>query len=111
MNLPADASQDQSNCPPDYYRRSNGMLHQLQTETSPNAITVDPSDINAVKAMVWDKLVTIASTMPANGQALPVLRELMDRMEGRPVQRTDSRVLTQSKGEIIIKLVDGTENQ
>lgn len=27
--LPADASQDQSNCPPDYYRRTNGMLHQI----------------------------------------------------------------------------------
>lgn len=34
--LPADASSDQSNCPPDYYRRSNGMLHQITINTAPN---------------------------------------------------------------------------
>ncbi len=29
MNLPADASNDQSNCPDGYYRRNTGMLHQI----------------------------------------------------------------------------------
>lgn len=48
MNLPADASNDQSNCPPDYYRRSNGMLHQISdsppTNTPPSAIDLTSLD-------------------------------------------------------------------
>lgn len=44
MNLPSDASDDQSNCPPDYYRRSNGILHQIpsmEPVAPSNAITDD----------------------------------------------------------------------
>src|SRR3954469_5478002 len=41
--LPKDASDDQTNCPPDYYRRNNGMLHQIPTQ---EAITAPPDAIS-----------------------------------------------------------------
>ncbi len=42
--LPTDASEDQANCPPDYYRRNNGMLVEKPKQ--------DPigSDSNAIDA-------------------------------------------------------------
>ncbi len=42
MNLPSDASSDQSNVPEGYYRRSNGMLHQ-RGEQPANASNSCPS--------------------------------------------------------------------
>ena len=75
-------------------------------ESQPIAPTIDYNDYGAVKAMTWKKLVDTLDAMPPGAAVLPLAREVMDRIEGRPVQRTDSRVLTQSKGEIVIKLVD-----
>lgn len=69
-------------------------------------VKIDHNDYAAVKAMTWGKLVDTLAAMPPGAAVLPLAREIMDRIEGRPVQRTDSRVLTQSKGEIVIKLVD-----
>ena len=73
---------------------------------TPAKVEVDPTDLAAVKAMTWGKLVETMANMPPGASCLPIGRELLDRMEGRPVQRTDARVLTKSEGEIIIKLVD-----
>lgn len=60
MNLPADASQDQNNCPLDYYRRNNGMLHQLpvnEVETRSNELT--PAQFSALDAMSKDELIAL----------------------------------------------------
>lgn len=49
-------------------------------------LTIDATDVGAVRAMVWDKLVRIAAVAPPNASLLPILRELMDRIEGKPAQ-------------------------
>lgn len=56
-------------------------------EVNQPLIEVDAANTEAVRSMVWDKLVAIAATLPATAQALPVLREIMDRLEGKPMQR------------------------
>lgn len=64
MNLPADASNDQSNAPPGYYRRINGMLHQLQandTETGSNALT--EAQLSALDAMTKEELIALVQRM------------------------------------------------
>ena len=78
----------------------------LPQQSPQTAYKGDYNDYNAVKAMTWQKLVDTLAAMPPGASVLPLAREIMDRIDGRPVQRTDARVLTQSKGEIVIKLVD-----
>lgn len=51
---------------------------------------IDPTDLKAVKAMVWSKLVQTAAVMPANDKCLPILREIMDRLDGKPRQQIDT---------------------
>lgn len=55
MNLPADASLDQSNTPDGYYRRSNGMLHQITTQSpqeAPNLSRLDAMSLAELKTLV-----------------------------------------------------------
>jgi type IV pilus biogenesis protein CpaD/CtpE len=88
MNLPADASKDQSNCPPDYYRRNNGMLHQLQPEQPVNE--VKPLSDDELRLMARDKLSALLQSLDAKSNpslVLAVAREVMDRIEGKPMQR------------------------
>ena len=68
--------------------RKNPPKQSPPNSVSPNSVVpIDVNDIEAVKAMVWEKLVTIAHTMPACDKALPILREIMDRIDGKPVQK------------------------
>lgn len=64
---------------------------------------IDSADLSAVRAMVWDKLVRIAAVAPPNASLLPILRELMDRIEGKPAQSVhlDATVKTISVNAII----------
>lgn len=122
MNLPLDASIDQSNCPPDYYRRTNGMLHQI-----PSIEPVEPSDtitaetLSILHEMDKDALVSLVMRMArqcglvANmseeeirqafldrmahigltgktAEALNAMERRMDRSEGKPMQRQQSLV-------------------
>lgn len=75
------------------------------------ATQIDPTDAEAVKAMVWDKLVAMASVMPANASALPVLRELLDRIEGKPMQRTESKILAAIESRVVIEIVGATNSE
>ena len=65
------------------------------------------TDMNANEwnAMSDAKLQELLQTS-SGALLLACVRESKDRLQGRPVQRTDARVLTKSEGEIIIKLVD-----
>ena len=66
MNLPADASQDQSNCPQGYYRRSNGMLHQIgETKATPSDTCQhcqrrDPTSEEVAKLEAMDRVELVA---------------------------------------------------
>lgn len=61
MNLPADAAQDQSNCPPDYYRRSNGMLHQIPADNAP--VASETPDLTRLDEMSREELITFIKTV------------------------------------------------
>lgn len=74
--------------PADYVMKGNPPK-AIPNPSPIKPMEIDPTDSEAVKAMVWDKLVAIASTIAPNAQALPILREIMDRIEGKPVSRTD----------------------
>ena len=76
-----------------------------------NAPQIDTTDVEAVKAMVWDKLVAIASVLPPNAAALPVLRELLDRIEGKPMQRTESKILAAVESRVVIEIVGATNSE
>lgn len=60
--LPADAAVDQDNCPQGYYRRTNGMLHQIPTETpvDPNK---PPFDLSAIDSMDAEQLRVLCRRM------------------------------------------------
>lgn len=67
--------------------KSTGQLKRVALDDSAaEQAEIDPTDLAAVKAMVWSKLVQIAAVMPANAQGLPILREIMDRLDGKPAQ-------------------------
>ncbi len=57
--LPSDASADQSNCPEGYYRRSNGMLHQLPGDSEVDS-TIKCPHCHAT-ALTYEEVHTLAS--------------------------------------------------
>lgn len=122
MNLPADASPDQSNCPPDYYRRLNGMLHQIDQQNSfGNSGSITESDLASLEAMDKEALISLVQRMSRQcgmvaamseddirqafldrmahigltakaAEALAAMEKRMDRVEGKPMQRQQSLV-------------------
>jgi hypothetical protein len=125
MNLPADASTDQENCPPDYYRRNNGMLHQIPKDSAPIAIadSPTPSELALLDTLPpklqslckricmarWGEVALMSQTQIAEAiklrlahggltiehidKALPLMKEWCDRVEGKSVERIDSRTV------------------
>lgn len=74
MNLPADASNDQSNAPHGYYRRTNGMLHQLQpndVETASNAIT--EAQLSRLDSMSREELVGLVRLCNVDAVAIALM--------------------------------------
>lgn len=69
--------------PANYTMKGTTPILAIKPQFAPQ---IDPTDVKAVRAMVWDKLVAIASVMPPNDKALPILREIMDRIDGKPSQ-------------------------
>lgn len=61
MNLPSDASQDQSGCPNDYYRRVNGMLHQIPAISNTEA--QESVDLTRLDEMSREELVALVKTI------------------------------------------------
>lgn len=61
MNLPIDASTDQANCPPGYYRRANGMLHQLtaDVEVRIGEDSLSEADLSRLEGMSKEELLTL----------------------------------------------------
>lgn len=55
-------------------------------QAAPVASQIDITDTEALKAMARAKLVAIVQTAPNTMQALPAIRELLDRLEGKPAQ-------------------------
>jgi hypothetical protein len=97
MNLPADASTDQSNCPPDYYRRNNGMLHQLDASQARGEVkefTPNLTDAELI-TMSRERLSALLQSIDykiAPSLLLSVIRETMDRIDGKPTQRIEQKI-------------------
>lgn len=51
--------------------------------TAPDAPAVDINDPEAVRKFAYEKLIRIMISMPDDARALPVIKEYIDRMEGR----------------------------
>lgn len=87
----------------------------LTGELMPESMKTNPPAVQApirtdMTANEWNsmsdaKLQELLQTS-SGALLLACIRESKDRLQGRPVQRTDARVLTKSEGEIVIKLVD-----
>ena len=107
MNLPADASPDQSNCPLDYYRRNNGMLHQKPVSSAPEA-TPPPlgageiaellADDNKLRKLAKGKLVQIIHATPPTPALVAAINALLDRIDGKATQRIEQKVEHIGKG-------------
>ena len=121
MNLPADASNDQTNCPPGYYRRNTGMMHQLPETVTSDKDTLSASDMARLKDKTHDELITFIRTLTGalgmiplgllsqdelkactrlrlaelainckdDKTALAAIGQLLDRLEGKPLQSVD----------------------
>ena len=94
MNLPNDASADQSNCPDGYYRRSNGMVMQIPAiqQAQQSSPAVDINDSGALKALAMETLVEIVQTAPRNVSLVGAIRELIDRIDGKAPQSVSMTV-------------------
>lgn len=125
MNLPLDASDDQSNCPAAYYRRSNGMLHQIPKNDAVSLSNEDaaPEGLQQLESLSeplrslckrivdarWGEVALMTQaqiaeavklrlahgglTIPQIDKALPLIKEWCDRVEGKSVERIDSRTI------------------
>ena len=87
MNLPPDASPDQSNCPPDYYRRSNGMLHQITANSTPDAslCVLNSEQLTRLASLSRDELITLLRLCNAEqiGVALMTPQEIVQAFKIR----------------------------
>ena len=61
MNLPDDASKDQSNCPTGYYRRNNGIVMQIPPPAQDKAVA--PFDIDSIDTMNAETLRKLIRTV------------------------------------------------
>lgn len=64
MDLPSDASSDQSNVPTGYYRRNTGMLHMLSAQSpafTPQNLTDD--ELRALDGMSREDLIALVQRM------------------------------------------------
>ena len=59
--LPADASDDQENCPPDYYRRNNGMLVEKpkQDSTGGDSNPISAATLSILHSMPKEALISL----------------------------------------------------
>ena len=91
MNLPADASLDQSNVPADYYRNAGGMLHQLpKSEVATRNLSDDE-----LRKMAKEKLSVLLQgidPLASPSLLLSVAREVLDRLEGKATQRIEQKI-------------------
>ncbi len=98
MNLPEDAALDQSNCPPGYYRRSNGMLHQIPQQmplAAPKAFVPDMSDDELIK-LSREQLSKALQHVDAALQpemTRKLCAEVYDRLIGKATQKVETKSL------------------
>lgn len=71
--------------PNGYYRDKNGLLKEINETNLPSA-PIDYSP-DAVKKLCYESLVDMVHKAKGDYKALPALREVLDRLEGKPVQR------------------------
>jgi hypothetical protein len=88
MILPSDASSDQSNCPPDYYRRNTGMLHQIGDTKAPEHVLpeIDTEDPAALRTLAKTRLIEIIRLSAPTTALVPAIKELLDRVDGKAAQ-------------------------
>lgn len=81
-----------ANMPPELHPANYTMKapQQRQQSIAPPSTQIDPTDLQAVKTMVWRKLVETAAIMPPSDKCLPILRELLDRIDGKSMQRVQT---------------------
>ena len=109
MNLPADASNDQTNCPDGYYRRNNGMVVQKPEQTGPVAVREFVPDLtdDELRKLAREKLSEALQAIDPQTQpelTRKLAAEVKDRLDGRPVQAVD---VTQKIGIIEIVMEAG----
>ena len=89
--------------PNGYEVAGNGLLREKKAEKEPNdeqaliALGIDWKDDEALKRLSRMKLARIVATCPATTASLPVIRELLDRLEGKPTQRIEQKLEVNSK--------------
>lgn len=120
MILPPDASKDQSNCPPDYYRRENGMLHQkpdasiittvfsaielasleslsksgliaLIKRLNPDSVRIGLMTKEEIGEAMMHRL-AVKALDPAGRETLAAINQWLDREKGRPVTPVAAQV-------------------
>lgn len=61
------------------------------------ALGIDWRDDEALKRLSRMKLARIVASCPATPASLPVIRELLDRLEGRPTQKIEQKLEVNSR--------------
>ncbi len=112
MKLPPDASEDQSNCQPGYYRRNNGMMVQIpddkpagETKFKPN---LSDDDLRLLAREKLSEALQAIDPRQCPELTRKLCAEVKDRLDGRPVQAVD---LTQKIGIVQIVLEASKQRQ
>lgn len=132
MNLPLDASKDQSNCPAGYYRRKDDMLHQIEgvtksaSDSSPDLSRLDSMTPDELKSLIkrisgarWgevalmsaderyaaiiDKAAYLALTASDVNEFIKAGTQYMERTKGKVADRIEQSVSVSGNVAIVSK--------
>lgn len=93
--------------PEGYEIAPNGLLREkdatktITDEKALESLGINWQDDEALKRLSRMKLARIVATCPATTASLPVIRELLDRLEGKPTQRIEQKLEVNSKHTVI----------
>ena len=86
-------------------------INALSDEDALDAMGIDWRDDEALKRLSRMKLARIVASCPATPASLPVIRELLDRLEGKPTQRIDQTIKMTSKHVVVELSTDDIMNE
>lgn len=91
MNLPADASNDQANCPQGYYRNTSGMVRQIGQQTAVVSVKVyvaglSLAEIHSITQEKLSEAIQLADPKTDAALILKIYAEVKDRLDGKAVQ-------------------------
>jgi len=117
MKLPLDAAQDQSNCPTNYYRRNNGMLHQIDGNVSPEESNAP--DLTRLDAMTREQLIALVERMArqcgmvaamSKEETAQAMRDVLADIALKPLLNGDKAEI-RARMDAIDKWLDRTEGK